>query len=143
MRPMPPVLALLGSLRAALRTRTDLTLENLALRQQLALLRRRSKRPQFGRLDLTYPPFPSTNYVSPRQRFEYSNRSEQRTVWPLLVVVPPPVLDGRPGVDQVPEPVLVEAFLAEAAVETFDVGVLDRKSTRLNSSHTVISYAVF
>ena len=34
------VLALLGALRAALRTRTDLTLENLALRQQLALLRR-------------------------------------------------------------------------------------------------------
>ena len=31
--------------------RTDLTLENLTLRQQLALLRRRSKRPQFGRLD--------------------------------------------------------------------------------------------
>src|SRR3981189_406049 len=51
MRPMPLVLALLGALRAALRTRTDLTLENLALRQQLALLRRRSKRPQFGRLD--------------------------------------------------------------------------------------------
>src|SRR5258708_7026106 len=51
MRPMSLVLALLGALRAALRTRTDLTLENLALRQQLALLRRRSTRPQFGRLD--------------------------------------------------------------------------------------------
>src|SRR5712691_2545865 len=51
MRPMPLVLALLGALRAALRNRTDLTLENLVLRQQLALLRRRSKRPQFGRLD--------------------------------------------------------------------------------------------
>src|SRR5437763_1272654 len=48
---MSLVLALLGALRAALRTRTDLTLENLALRQQLALLRRRSKRPQFARLD--------------------------------------------------------------------------------------------
>jgi len=48
---MPLVFALLGALRAALRTRTDLTLENLALRQQLALLRVRSKRPQFGRLD--------------------------------------------------------------------------------------------
>src|SRR5438132_10857939 len=45
------VLALLGPLHATLKTRTDLTLENLALRQQLALLRRRSKRPQFGRLD--------------------------------------------------------------------------------------------
>ena len=37
------VLALLGAARAALRTRTDLALENLALRQQLALLRHRSK----------------------------------------------------------------------------------------------------
>src|SRR3989454_7919074 len=48
---MSLVLALLGALRAALRTRAHLTLENLALRQQLALLRRRSKRPQFGRVD--------------------------------------------------------------------------------------------
>src|SRR2546426_5978072 len=48
------VLALLGALRASLRARTDLTLENLALRQQLALLRRRSKRPQFGRLDRAF-----------------------------------------------------------------------------------------
>src|SRR5882724_3076292 len=38
------VLALLGALRAGLGARTDLVLENLALRQQLALLRRRSKR---------------------------------------------------------------------------------------------------
>src|SRR5712664_1234258 len=37
------VLALLGALRAALGARTDLVLENLALRQQLALLRRSSK----------------------------------------------------------------------------------------------------
>src|SRR5258708_38365120 len=50
-RPMSLVLALLGALGAALRTRTNLTLENLALRQQLALLRRRSYRPQFGCLD--------------------------------------------------------------------------------------------
>jgi len=51
---MSLVLALLGALRAALRTRTDLTLENLALRQQLALLRRRSKRPQLGRFDRAF-----------------------------------------------------------------------------------------
>jgi len=51
---MSIVLALLGALRAALRTRTDLTLENLALRQQLALLRSRSKRPTFGRLDRAF-----------------------------------------------------------------------------------------
>jgi len=36
---MSLVLALLGTLRAALKARTDLVLENLALRQQLALLR--------------------------------------------------------------------------------------------------------
>src|SRR5712692_11850767 len=47
---MSLLLALLGALRASLRTRTDLAFENLALRQQLVLLRR-SKRPQFGRLD--------------------------------------------------------------------------------------------
>src|SRR5207244_8681131 len=51
---MSLVLALLGALRAALRTRTDLTLENLALRQQFALLRRRSKRPKFGLLDRAF-----------------------------------------------------------------------------------------
>jgi hypothetical protein len=43
---MSLVIALLGALRASLRTRTDLALENLALRQRLVLLRRRSKRPQ-------------------------------------------------------------------------------------------------
>src|SRR6266446_5642778 len=47
-------LALLGAGRAALRTHTDLALENLALRQQLALLRHRSKRPRFGRLDRAF-----------------------------------------------------------------------------------------
>jgi hypothetical protein len=36
---------------AALRSRADLTPENLALRQQLILVGRRSKRPRFGPLD--------------------------------------------------------------------------------------------
>src|SRR3989442_15861453 len=48
---MSLVLALLGTLRAALKTRTDLVLENLAPRQQLALLRRRSTRPPVVLLD--------------------------------------------------------------------------------------------
>src|SRR2546430_16983400 len=51
---MSLVLALLGTLRAALKARTDLVLENLALRQQLALLRRRSKRPRAGLLDRAF-----------------------------------------------------------------------------------------
>src|SRR5438105_3985631 len=48
------VLALLGAARAALRSHTDLALENLALRQQLALLRQHSKRPRFGRRDRAF-----------------------------------------------------------------------------------------
>ncbi len=51
---MSLVLAVLGAARAALRTHTDLALENLALRQQLALLRHRSKRPRFGGLDRAF-----------------------------------------------------------------------------------------
>jgi putative transposase len=51
---MALVLALLGALRAALKTRTDLTLENLARRQQLALLSGRSKRPRVSLLDRVF-----------------------------------------------------------------------------------------
>src|SRR5260370_32543104 len=51
---MSLVLALLGTLRAALKARTALVPENLALRQQLALLRRRSKRPRVGPLDRVF-----------------------------------------------------------------------------------------
>ena len=47
----PLVVALPGSLRSALLTRADLALENIALRQQLAFLAQRSKRPQFGVFD--------------------------------------------------------------------------------------------
>jgi hypothetical protein len=45
------VVALLGSFRSALQRHGDLALENLALRQQLALLRQGSRRPRFGRFD--------------------------------------------------------------------------------------------
>src|ERR1700682_2844711 len=51
---MSLVLALLGAARATLSTHPTLALENLALRQQLALLRHRSKRPRFGRLDRAF-----------------------------------------------------------------------------------------
>ena len=51
---MSLVLAFLGATRAAFRARRDLTLENLALRQQIILLRRRSKRPRFGDLDRAF-----------------------------------------------------------------------------------------
>jgi hypothetical protein len=47
-------LSLLGALRSALRTRTDLALENLALRQQLANLRHTSGRPRMCMADRAF-----------------------------------------------------------------------------------------
>ena len=64
---MSIVLALLGALRAALRSHADLALENLALRQQLALLQRRSKRPRFGRLDRAFWVWLSTRWPGWRE----------------------------------------------------------------------------
>ena len=53
MRPMSFGLALLGALRAALRNRTDLALENLALRHQIGVLQcsARNRRPKLTALD--------------------------------------------------------------------------------------------
>jgi len=44
-------LSLIGALRSSLHTQADLALENLALRQQLANLRRTSGRPRLRRID--------------------------------------------------------------------------------------------
>src|SRR5437870_526156 len=51
---MSLVLALFGAVRAAFQTHANLALENLALRQQLALLRHRSRRPRFSLLDRAF-----------------------------------------------------------------------------------------
>ena len=48
------ILSLLGFLRSALRTRADLALENLALRQQLINLRRTSSRARLRNCDRTF-----------------------------------------------------------------------------------------
>src|SRR3989449_10561606 len=77
---MSLALALLGALRAALRTRTDLALENLALRQQLALLSRRSKRPRFGRLDRAFWVWLSNRWSGWRQAL-YLVRPETVIRW--------------------------------------------------------------
>src|SRR2546425_11051647 len=77
---MSLALALLGALRAALRNRTDLALENLALRQQLALLGRRSKRPQFGRLDRAFWVWLSNRWAGWRQAL-YLVRPETVIRW--------------------------------------------------------------
>lgn len=50
---MGPIRALLLFIRGVLRESTNLAVENLALRQQLVVLRRLSKRPQLRKRDLT------------------------------------------------------------------------------------------
>jgi len=77
---MSLALALLGALRAALRNCTDLALENLALRQQLALLGRRSKRPQSGRLDRAFWVWLSNRWAGWRQAL-YLVRPETVIRW--------------------------------------------------------------
>src|SRR5665811_1266262 len=48
------ILSLLGALRSALHTHVDLAIENLALRQQLANLRRTSSRPRLRNSDRAF-----------------------------------------------------------------------------------------
>jgi len=50
----------------------------------------------------------------------------QRTVGPVLVVIDPPVLDDPFSLGQCGEPVQIQAFLAETAIEAFDVSILGR-----------------
>ena len=47
-------LSLLGALRSALRSRADLAIENLALRQQLANFQRTSSRPRLHKSDRAF-----------------------------------------------------------------------------------------
>jgi hypothetical protein len=77
---MSLVLALLGAARAALRTHTNLALENLALRQQLVLLRHRSKRPRFRRLDRAFWVWLSRRWVGWRKAL-YVVRPETVIHW--------------------------------------------------------------
>jgi putative transposase len=46
--------AIIGAFRSAFRPRASLVAENLALRQQLAVLRRKTKRPQLAPLDRAF-----------------------------------------------------------------------------------------
>jgi hypothetical protein len=48
------LMAVVGTLRAALRSRVSLVAENLALRQQLAILRRQRKRARLAPLDRAF-----------------------------------------------------------------------------------------
>lgn len=58
---------------------------------------------------------------------------------PLGVVLDSPVLDDPPGLGHGDEPVLVQALVAEFAVEALDVGVLDRLArTDKRQLHTLL-----
>ncbi len=54
----------------------------------------------------------------------------ERAVRAGAIVVNPPGFDDPPGVGQAEEPVLVQALVPEAAVETLDPGILDRLAGR-------------
>jgi hypothetical protein len=85
------LVAILGAFRAAFRPRASLVVENLALRQQLTVLRRRTKRPQLEALDRAFWVMlsrvwsrwaetltvvkPETVELSSRHRAERSSRS--------------------------------------------------------------------
>jgi hypothetical protein len=76
---MSLVLALFGALRAAFRTHTSLALENLALRQQLALLRNHSRRPRLSFLDRAFWVWLSQRWTPvPRRRPPANGRGKQR-----------------------------------------------------------------
>ena len=42
----------------------------------------------------------------------------------IFVVVQPPLFDGQFGCSQTAEPILIEAFVPELAIETFNVAIL-------------------
>jgi len=67
-------MSLLGALRSTFRTRAELTLENLALRQQLANLRRTSARPRLRRT-------PVQNDVSPEVKALIRQMAEANVTW--------------------------------------------------------------
>lgn len=44
----------------------------------------------------------------------------QRTVWPLLVVVPAPGCDQDTGLGQTRKPMVIQTLVPESAIETLD-----------------------
>jgi putative transposase len=70
------VLSILGALRSGLRTRADLTIENLALRQQLANLRRTSGRPRLRNSDRAFWVVLSRLWSHDRRRVLHFNVTE-------------------------------------------------------------------
>ena len=47
-------------------------------------------------------------------------------MWTFRIVVDPPVFDDVLGLCEASDPVLVQAFFSEPAIEALDVGILGR-----------------
>ena len=50
----------------------------------------------------------------------------QRRMWTALVIILPPVINRFHGVNNIAEPVLIQAFIANASVKTINKSVLGR-----------------
>jgi len=62
--------------------------------------------------------------ISPaRCKFRWSLVIQQR-MWTALVIILPPVINDLPGVKNIAKPVLIQAFIAKATVETLNKSVL-------------------
>src|SRR5438445_4054284 len=113
---------LLGTLRSTVRTHRELALENLALRQQLAVRKARQPRPRLTAMDRIFWVVLSRLWQSWRNS---------------LQVVRPETVVGwhRQGFRRY--------WAWKSRRRRGRPAIRDRKSTRLNSSHANISYAVF
>ena len=50
----------------------------------------------------------------------------QAAVWPVFVVLAPPVCNDSPCFEEILEPAYTQAFLAQFTVEAFDIAILRR-----------------
>ena len=107
--------SIIGSLPSAFRTRADLALENLALRQQLANLRRTSGRPHLRKADRAF--------------WIVLSRLWSRWADVLVVVKPDTVVRLSLGKDS-PEPRAVQPPSMGEIVEMPEVGGLHHRYIR-------------
>jgi hypothetical protein len=63
-------------------------------------------------------------------------------VWALLVVVLPPSFDFPPRIAETGEPVRVQTFVAQSAIEAFDVGILHGLASKLVSIPAIPDWKV-
>src|SRR3954469_4192126 len=59
-------------------------------------------------------------------------------MWPNCIVVDSPLFDQRTGIRQADEPVLVQAFISELAIEALDMPILGRLARRGKVEHDLL-----